>query len=92
MLDVIEGRRGGAGEPVEVRESQVKTGAIERRVSRESVMTGLDNIRTEGHGRAWRIPREANMRVSSWRVVSTVDVESAKHGRKIYGLRRYLLE
>ena len=40
------------------------------------------------HGRAWHIPREANIRVSSWRVVSTVEVESATHGRNIYGLRR----
>jgi len=39
-------------------------------------------------GKAWHIPCAANMRVSNWRVFSTVDVESARQGRKMYGLRR----
>jgi len=41
MLDVIEGPRGAAGEPVEVKGSQVKTGATERRVSIEREMADL---------------------------------------------------
>ena len=50
MLDAIEDSKGGAGGPVEVRVSQVKTGAIERRVSRGREMIGLDSIRIENMG------------------------------------------
>lgn len=56
-----------------------------RRTGRSKRMAGKDRCdRTASVKRErddW--PREANIRVSSWRVVSTVDVESARHGRNI---------
>ena len=50
MLGVIEGRRLATEGPVEVRGSQVKTGATERRVLRGQVMTGLESIRIANMG------------------------------------------
>ena len=51
MLDAIEDSKGGAGGPVEVRVSQVKTGAIERQVSRGRELIGLDSIRVVNMGK-----------------------------------------
>jgi hypothetical protein len=80
----IEDPREEAGGLVEARGLRVEIDVLVSRVLGGRVMTGLNSVKLkQQHSQASSIPREANKRTSSWRVVSRVDVESARHGRKI---------
>jgi hypothetical protein len=89
MPNAIEDRREEVGVLVEGGVLRAEIDVLVLRVLGVLAMTGLHSVGlTQHRQKSSYVPREANKRTSSWRVVSRVDVESAKHGRKIYGLMR----
>jgi hypothetical protein len=88
MPNAIEDPREEAGVWAGARVLRVEIDVLVSRVSGGRVMTGLGSVNLKQHGQVSCIPREANKRTRSRRVVSRVDVERAKHGRNIYGLMR----
>lgn len=86
--NVIEDLREEAGGLAEARVLRVEIDVLVSRASGGRAMTGLESVGSMQHNQVSYVPREANRRTSSRRVVSMVDVERAKHGRNIYGLMR----
>ena len=88
MPNAIEGPREEAGVLAGATVLRVGIDELAPRALGGRVMTGLDNVKLKQHGQVSCIPREANKRTRSTRVISRVDVERAKQGRNIYGLMR----